>query len=167
MTSSIDSAVLALIWGEEPRVLITRKSCSIPSFWSCDVALPGGSIESGEDPIDTALREAWEEAYVHPSMVYVIGDLGVESAARGYRRALIILGVPRGPIDPRPVSLEVDFVGWLPLSYVSSTPYEVEHPRRGTVIGLKLPGDLILWGFTLRVLKKLVDHDVASRIKEF
>jgi len=151
----VDSAVLALVWGDPPRVLVVRKSCSSESYWACDVALPGGSIEPGEKPEETALREAWEESYVHPSLVELLGVAGVESAARGLRRVAVVLAKPRGPLDPKPSSGEVDFVGWLSLSYALLEPGEVEHPRRGVVTGVKLPGDLVLWGFTLRVLRML------------
>ncbi len=151
----VDSAVLALVWGDPVRVLIVRKSCSVDSYWACDVALPGGSMEAGEDPIDTALREAWEEAYIHPGMVEVLGIVDVETTARGLRRAAIVLAKPKGPLDPRPSSSEVDFTGWLNLEYVLNEPREVRHPRRGVVLGLELPGGLILWGFTLRALRKV------------
>lgn len=153
----VDSAVLAIVWGDPPRVLVVRKSCSSPGYWACDLALPGGSIEAGENPIATALREAWEEAGVHPSMVEVKGIIGVESAARGLRRVAIVLGKPRGPIDPKPSSEEVDFVGWLDLRLVLEEPREVLHPRRGVVLGLELPGQLVLWGFTFRALRKIAE----------
>ncbi len=152
---AVDSAVLALVWGEPVRVLVVRKSCSESSFWACDVALPGGSLEPGEDPVATALREAWEEAGVHPSSVSVLGDLGVEAAARGLRRVMIVVGRPRGPLDPRPLSSEVDFVGWLDLRYALGDVITVSHPRRGFVEGVLIPGGMVLWGFTLRVLRKL------------
>jgi 8-oxo-dGTP pyrophosphatase MutT (NUDIX family) len=150
----VDSAVLTLVWGDPVRVLVVRKSCSVDSYWACDVALPGGSIEVGEDPVATALREAWEESYVHPSMVEVLGVIGVESAAKGLRRVAVVLARPKGPIDPRPSSSEVDFVGWINLDHVLGEPREVRHPRRGVVLGFELPGGLVLWGFTMRVLRR-------------
>lgn len=155
---AVDSAVLALVWGEPARVLVVRKSCSGSSFWACDVALPGGSLEPGEDPVVAALREAWEEAGVHPSSVCVIGDLGVETAARGLKRVMVVVGKPRGPLDPRPLSSEVDFVGWLDIRHVLGDTIAVSHPKRGLVEGIIIPGDMVLWGFTLRVLRKLASE---------
>lgn len=152
----VDSAVLALVWGREPKVLITRKSCESESYWSCDVALPGGTIEEGERPEEAALREAWEEANIYPRAVKITSSLGVDATAKGSRTVLILLGEPSGPIDPRPKSREIDFVGWLPLHLVAREPEPVEHPRRGKVVGIALPGGLVLWGFTLRALRRVV-----------
>ncbi|MEN2999761.1 MAG: NUDIX domain-containing protein [Acidilobaceae archaeon] len=152
-----DSAVLALVWGKEPKILVVRKSCEVESYWACDVAFPGGSIEGGETPHQAALREAWEEVNVPPFAVRVLGDLGVEVAGRGRRKVMIVVGTPKGPIEPRPKSREVDFAGWIPLSVAKEEPAEVVHPRRGKVIGVLLEGDLVLWGFTLRVMKKLLE----------
>jgi 8-oxo-dGTP pyrophosphatase MutT (NUDIX family) len=68
-------AVLILLGGRPPQVLLERKSCAVEGPWSCDVSLPGGRIEPGESPVEAALREAWEEAWVHPRGVRVLGLL--------------------------------------------------------------------------------------------
>lgn len=151
----VDSAVLALVWGWEPRVLITRKSCEIGSYWACDVALPGGTIKEGERPEDAVLREVWEEVYIHPSAIRIVDNLGIDATAIGSRKVMIFRGEPAGPIDPRPRSREIDFVGWLPIRYVYKEPEPLEHPTGKRVVGIELPGGLVVWGFTLRVLRRL------------
>lgn len=150
----VDAAVLALVSG--CRVLVVRKSCSLDSPWACDTALPGGRLEPGEDPVDAALREAWEEAGVHPSAVRVVGVLGVYSTLTGRVRVAPVVAAPSGPLDPRPASSEVDAVAWVHLGLLADPPGPVEHPRRGVVEGYLLPGGLVLWGLTMRILRSLV-----------
>ena len=149
------AAVLALVWGSPVRVLLVRKSCRGNSRWACDLALPGGRVEEGEDPVETALREAWEEACVPPRGVRVLGVFGVEYTRRGRIPIVPVLAVPRGPLCPRPCDSEVDAVIWAPLSVVAREPRLVLHPRmRVLVEGYPLAGG-VLWGATLRILQRL------------
>ncbi|MEB3780305.1 MAG: NUDIX domain-containing protein [Desulfurococcales archaeon] len=149
----VDAAVLALVSRQAGRVLVVRKKCPSPSPWACDIALPGGRIKPGESPIETALREAWEEACIHPSTVDVRGVIGYEKTLSGGLEIAIVYGEPRGPIDPKPCDNEVDSVAWISLSILEEKARLVEHPVRGKVYGYHLPGNLILWGVTLRILK--------------
>ena len=151
----MDGSVLALIWNR--RVLLVRKKCPSNSPWACDVALPGGRIKPGESIVDAALREAWEEAYIRPSLVKVDGILGVFKTMSGGVRVHVVLGRQRGPLDPRPWDREVDAVFWIHLDMIGS-PSPVTHPVRGIVYGILLPGGLVLWGVTYRILKYIKDH---------
>lgn len=153
MTSGVDASVLLLEWGG--RVLVVRKRCPSPSPWACDTALPGGRLRRGEDPVHAALREAWEEAWVHPSTVEVKGIHGVFETATGWVRVAVVRGEVAGPLDPRPRDPEVDAVVWIPLSMVGDAG-PVRHPVRGQVYGILLPGGLILWGVTYRILRSIV-----------
>ncbi len=155
-TFRADAAVLVLLWGEPPRVLLVRKNCSVGSYWSCDAALPGGRMREGETPEEAALREAWEEAWVHPAMVRVTGFLPVSRTRLRNITVVPVLAEPRGPLCPRPNSLEVDQVFWLPLSIVERRPEEIVHPARGIrVKGYRLVGGAVLWGVTYRILRTL------------
>ncbi|MEZ0066416.1 8-oxo-dGTP pyrophosphatase MutT (NUDIX family) [Streptacidiphilus sp. MAP12-20] len=53
------SGINAVILDDDGRVLLTRRADG--GRW----ALLGGIVEPGEQPADTAVREAWEEAGVH------------------------------------------------------------------------------------------------------
>ncbi len=149
----VDAAVLVLIAG--CRVLVVRKSCDDDSPWACDTALPGGRLRDGESPVEAALREAWEEAGVHPSSVKVVGVMETHRTVSGRIKVAPVVAVPSGPLDPRPSSREVDAVAWVDLQLFKREPGPVVHLRRGVVTGYMLPGGLVLWGLTMRILRSL------------
>ncbi len=149
------ASVLALIAGKPPRVLVVRKNCRLDSPWRCDVALPGGRVKNGEGILGAALREAWEEAYVHPGMVSPVAVTGPFPTLNGMALVYAVVAKPRGPLDPVPRDREVDFAGWIRLDSVVR-PGIVEHPARGPVYGVSLPGSLVLWGVTFRILSSLL-----------
>jgi 8-oxo-dGTP pyrophosphatase MutT (NUDIX family) len=123
----------------------------------CDAALPGGHVREDESPVDAALREAWEEAWVHPRGVRVLGSLPPTRTRLGNIVIQPVLAEPRGPLCPMPHSSEVDQVFWLPLSLLRRRREEIVHPARGIrVVGYRLPGGAILWGATLRILDIVV-----------
>jgi len=153
-----EAAVLVLVWGKPPHVLLERKSCKVVDRFSCDIAYPGGRIAPGETPVQTALREAWEEAWVKPSAVRVIGSLGVfQTISKPVIHTEAIVGVSKGPIDPRPVDPEVDAVFWADINTIGE-PTEVNHPVRGSVRGVVLGKGLVLWGLSLRIAMKLKER---------
>src|SRR5206468_6505694 len=73
---ALGSAVLAPLFDEdgEARVILTRRTTWLRSH-SGQVAFPGGRVEEGEQPVDAALRETWEEVGIDPTTVEVIGHL--------------------------------------------------------------------------------------------
>mgnify|MGYP001772510841 CR=1 FL=1 len=136
-------------------MLMERKSCSLPGRFSCDVAFPGGRIVRGESPVETALRETWEEAWIPPSFIKVVGSLGLfatRSEPVIYTEA--VLGRVAGPVDPMPRDPEVDAVFWVDVLKLPP-PSTVMHKRRGPVYGVAISDGLVLWGMTLRILEAL------------
>ncbi len=153
----VKTSVLVLIWGSPLRILVGRKNCSRRDYWACDAVLPGGHVKSGESPVDAALREAWEEAWVHPFLVEVLGFLPVEYTRIGHISILPVVGWVRGPLCPMPRGGEIDRLAWIPVSEIVSRAGGVLHPRRRIVVyGRVLGTGALLWGATLRILKKLL-----------
>jgi 8-oxo-dGTP pyrophosphatase MutT (NUDIX family) len=70
------AAVLVPLYedGGETRVILTVRSSDMRSHRD-EVAFPGGRLDAGEEVIEGALREAWEEVGLDPSDVSVIGTL--------------------------------------------------------------------------------------------
>jgi 8-oxo-dGTP pyrophosphatase MutT (NUDIX family) len=70
MVLQLPSAAVA-VRDEEGRVLVARH---VVGTW----VLPGGSIEPGESPADTAVREIWEETGLRVRLSRVAGVYGGE-----------------------------------------------------------------------------------------
>lgn len=69
-------SVLILLYEHEARVWFPLiKRAEYNGAHSGQISLPGGKAEEGEDPVETALREAKEEIGIDPGRVVVIGRL--------------------------------------------------------------------------------------------
>jgi 8-oxo-dGTP pyrophosphatase MutT (NUDIX family) len=70
------AAVLVPLYedGDELRLILTRRHDDLLTH-AGDVVFPGGMIEPGEEPEETACREAWEEIGLPPDHVEVMGGL--------------------------------------------------------------------------------------------
>jgi 8-oxo-dGTP pyrophosphatase MutT (NUDIX family) len=69
-------SVLVLLYPSNGRILFPLiKRAEYKGTHSGQVSLPGGKAETGEDSIQTALREAYEEIGIDPTDVKVIGRL--------------------------------------------------------------------------------------------
>lgn len=154
------SSVLLLLFvenGELNACLIKRPSHM--KHHAAQIALPGGRIEKGETPLETALRETWEEIGITRDKIEILGSLSE-----------LYVQVSRFLIHP--------FVGWLckkpefiinknevektisfPLKLINNSSEEVE---LNTISGLlKVPcirfEEEIIWGATAMILSEFGD----------
>lgn len=69
------SSVLMPIFQTErgPELLFTKRSMELKRQPG-DVCFPGGSREGGETPLDTALRETWEETGIPAENIEILGQ---------------------------------------------------------------------------------------------
>ena len=77
MDSDARSAVLVPLYQDDAgrvRVVLTKRPDTMRTHPG-DVVFPGGRIEPGENPVEAAIREAWEEVALPPEFVEVIGGL--------------------------------------------------------------------------------------------
>ena len=112
------AAVLAAITerDERPGFLLIHRPSNMRSHPG-QVAFPGGKIDPGEDAIEAALREAYEELGIHERDVTVIGTSDVYSTGSGYAIVPVIAVVPPDiELSPNPTEVAawfeapVDFV---------------------------------------------------------
>jgi 8-oxo-dGTP pyrophosphatase MutT (NUDIX family) len=111
------SAVLiALADGEEgAEVLLTRRSRHMRNHKG-EISFPGGRMDPGETPPETARREAHEEVGLDPSLVTLFAELDHLSTVVSRSHIVPLVGrlpqiIPLGPASP-----EVERVFWLPLA---------------------------------------------------
>lgn len=153
-----ESAVL-MLFGEGadgPELLLTERSHTMRSHPG-QVAFPGGSIDPGETPAQTALREAEEETGIDPAGVDVVGvlpalwlpvsDFMVTPVIGWWRRRVAVRAV-----DPaETASVHVVAVDDL---LDPANRGRVRHPS-GYVGPAFQVGDVLVWGFTAGVLARL------------
>jgi 8-oxo-dGTP pyrophosphatase MutT (NUDIX family) len=70
------SSVLLLLFSENDELFVCLiKRPSNMKHHAGQVAIPGGRIDSGETPLETALRETWEEIGVTADKIEILGSL--------------------------------------------------------------------------------------------
>jgi 8-oxo-dGTP pyrophosphatase MutT (NUDIX family) len=141
-------------------VLLTLRSAHLRNH-SGQVALPGGKIDPGETPGETALREAREEIGLAPSMVEPLGWLDPYLTGTGYRiTALVAL------IDPAFVPTlnpdEVADVFETPFAFLmDAANHRLEERQwRGRMRKFyAMPhGERYIWGVTAGILRNLYER---------
>lgn len=82
--AGIPAAVLIAVTDRpEPGVILTVRREDMRTH-AGQIAFPGGRLDPGEDALDAALREAWEEIGLEPSAVQVVGALDPYRTVTGY-----------------------------------------------------------------------------------
>jgi len=166
-----------------PSLLFTRRTELVTKHRG-EISFPGGHLEPGESPRDAALREAFEEVALEPSSVELAGELDERPTITSYVVAPLV-GLVREP-PPRfgRDRREVDEVFEVPLAALlrpglprgewwSATRLpgiptrrlddlaDDEVDRKGgryRVWFFEVAPDRVIWGFTARVLKELLDR---------
>lgn len=155
------SAVLIVLSdaGEGPEVLLTRRSWTLRHHRG-EVSFPGGRIDPGETPAQTALREAYEEVGLDPALVTVHGEL--EHLNTVVSRSYIVPKVATIALQPEliPHEAEVERVFWLPLAELTR-PGTYRSERWGNrpvdhVLHFFETDDETIWGATARILVDLL-----------
>ncbi|MEO7564451.1 MAG: CoA pyrophosphatase [Sphingomicrobium sp.] len=110
------AVLIAITDSPRPGMILTVRREHLRTH-AGQVAFPGGGIDSGEDSIAAALREADEELGLNPASVSIIGVLDPYRTITGYN-VIPVLGVI--PPDPALEPHEHEVADWfeVPLSFV-------------------------------------------------
>ncbi len=158
--TGILSAVLVplVAHAEHLSILLTRRTEHLASHRG-QVCFPGGRAENADHgPVDTALREAWEEVGIVAESVTVIGCLEDYETLTGFVVTPVV-GLIRPPLILRKALEEVADVFEMPLAFLLNpshhrrlTPAHSQYVR--TTYALPYKGHYI-WGATAAILMNL------------
>lgn len=112
------SVLIALkVNGDNPEIILTRRADHLRHH-AGQVSFPGGRVETGEDYVSTALREAYEEIGLPSELVKPIACLPRYRTRTGYQIAPII-GLLTNDFTPIIDEKEVSELFTLPLSAIN------------------------------------------------
>ena len=165
----VNAGVLAALFEEsgEARLVLTRRSSGLRTHQG-QVSFPGGRLEEGEDAVAAALREAFEEVNLDPSLVTTVGWLHPVLTMVSASFILPVLGT----VDGRPSLVgnpsEVERIFDVSLAELAEPA--IFHEERWRIPGrvitgsednsfpvwfFEVAGELI-WGATARMLYELL-----------
>jgi 8-oxo-dGTP pyrophosphatase MutT (NUDIX family) len=162
VAASRPAAVLAPIIPrpEGLTVLLTLRAAHLRSH-SGQVAFPGGKIDAGEAPGETALREAREEIGLAPSLVEPLGWLDPYLTGTGYRVAALVALIDPA-FAPAPNPDEVADVFETPFAFLMDAAnhrLEERQWRGRTRKFYAMPyRERYIWGVTAGILRNLYER---------
>jgi mutator protein MutT len=101
-------------WSTSPALLLTRRASGLRSH-AGQWALPGGRMDEGETPEQTALRELQEEVGLTPDPDAVLGRLDDYTTRSGYLITPVVMWLDAAP-DLQLNAQEVESVHRIPFS---------------------------------------------------
>jgi 8-oxo-dGTP pyrophosphatase MutT (NUDIX family) len=155
------SAVLvALFSGDRgAEVVLTRRSKLMTNHRG-EVSFPGGRMDEGEIPVETALREAHEEVDLDPAAVRVVGELDHLATMVTHSHIVPVVGTLEHLPPLRAATAEVARILTVPLvGLLDDGVYREERwgvpPLDRTVRFFELEDETV-WGATAHMLTQLL-----------
>ncbi|MGB5948441.1 MAG: CoA pyrophosphatase [Parvibaculum sp.] len=150
---------------DQPKVLLTRRSDNLGNH-AGQVAFPGGKMDPGELPAQTALREADEEVGLKSAFVEIAGYLDTYETGTGFR-IMPVVGFVRPGFTLRIQDAEVAEVFEVPLSFLMNPLNHQRHRatwrgREREYYAMPYNGHYI-WGATAGMLKNMYDRIFAAQ----
>jgi 8-oxo-dGTP pyrophosphatase MutT (NUDIX family) len=156
------AAVLAPLYEDDDgqvRVVLTKRPDSMPTH-AGHIAFPGGRPDPADNgPVDTALREAYEEVGIEPAQVEVLGFLPPIDTVEFSLLVVPVVGRVSTPLGLVPSEREVAKVYTPLLSDLADANRWWSIPwNEWEVWYYDLEGDT-LWGATARMVRLMVGLD--------
>jgi len=152
------SVLVPLIEREEGlHILLTKRSDALPVH-AGQISFPGGKIEPGENPEETALRETHEEVGLEKGFVETLGFLPAYQTFTGFR-IFPVIGMVKDGYSLQAEMGEVSEIFDVPLSFLMNSSnhqkHKVEKPgltRHYYAIPYE---DYFIWGATAGIIRQL------------
>jgi 8-oxo-dGTP pyrophosphatase MutT (NUDIX family) len=154
------AAVLVPIWddGRRLRLVLTRRPDDMRTH-AGDVVFPGGVADPGDDgPVDTALREAWEEVGIPPDHVEVLGGLDPVSTRSREMLIVPVVGRIRRPARLVPEPGEVDAIIEPSIDELLDEAAWEQRRYRDHVLWFYQFPEGTLWGATAFMVRRLLEY---------
>ncbi len=155
-----NSSVLLLLFQNNN----TLQTCLIKrpahmKYHAGQIALPGGRIETGETPVETALRETWEEIGIEPESIAILGSLSKFYVEVSHFEILPFVGwlneIPSFRINKAEVERTILFPVELVKAPFLNTELETSTGKL-SVPCIKYDNEII-WGATAMILSEFAD----------
>lgn len=150
------SAVLVVIYGHPPKILMTVKSRHL-HIHAGEVAFPGGKRDCDDpDLLYTALRESREELGLDIPRTAVVGMLDSVRTLNSNFTIAPFVCIMDDLQDVRP-NREVDAVLHIPAEQFLKTLRRDTDPAHGARDGMYslFHGDYVVWGASARILRQV------------
>lgn len=162
--ATLRRGAVLMLFGEGPRggeLLLTERAHHMRSHPG-QVSFPGGGIDPGETPEDTALREAREETGLDPDGVTLFGRLPELWLPPSNFAVTPVLGWWHDPGEVRVESEdEVHAIHHAPIEELLDPAHRINarHPSGFLGPGFLVGPDheVLLWGFTAGIIARLFD----------
>ncbi len=154
------AVLVPLVATQGGAALILTKRTDTVEHHKGQISFPGGALEEGEQPVDAALRETYEEIGVWPAEITVLGRLDDEVMPVSGFLVTPFVGLVPYPYRLRLSPHEVHAVLQIPLP-VLLDPRNVrtelwERTGRDAVVYFYTAGDQVIWGFTARIIARFL-----------
>ena len=151
---------------ESYKILLTHRSKKLDDH-AGQISFPGGRIDnSDKTPIDTALREAYEEIGLNGSSVEILGHLDAYATATGFR-ILPIVSIIKENFDTKINHIEVESIFYLPMKFLMNPKNHKKergtYKRQSTSYKIEYEYNVIpyenhhIWGATAAMLINLYE----------
>ena len=152
------ASVLVVIYGKEPKVVMTKKS-EILKIHAGEISFPGGKWDTKDkDLLNTALRETKEEINLEIKPEQIIGQLKpVRTLNSGFTITPFVTVV--NELSNLKHNFEVESVLHIPLEPFLKTLEDDPDPKHHSIQEMYVFkfNDHIVWGASARILKQIVD----------